>query len=84
MKMSSEHVFIFNLPFCSQITKTPYGTSVHVYLDEGPFNDPDLYPIMIYAGFSSKDKKLVYTSPDDTEADILASASVVLAAFSTK
>jgi len=66
------------------ITKTPYGTSVHVYLDEGPFNDPDLYPVMIYAGFSSKNKKLVYTSPDDTEADILASASVVLAAFSTK
>ena len=77
-------VFTVRLPFFTQITKTPYGTSVHVYLDEGPFNDPDLYPIMIYAGFSSKNKKLVYTSPDDTEADILAAASVVLEAFSTK
>ena len=68
----------------TQITDTPYGTSVHAYADDAPFDDDDLYPIIIYMGFSNKDGTLLYTTPDDTETDILASASVALLAFSTK
>ena len=68
----------------TQITDTPYGTSVHAYADDDPFNDDGLYPIMIYMGYSNKDGTLLYTSPDDTETDILASGAVALLAFSTK
>ena len=43
---------------------TPYGTSIHVYTDyadDATFDDDDLYPIMIYMGFSNKDSTLLYT-----------------------
>ena len=51
----------------TQITDTPYGTSVHAYADDTPFDDDDLYPIMIYMGFSNKDGTLLYTTPDDRD-----------------
>ena len=63
-----------------QVRGTPYGVDKHVYMDEGPFNDPDLYPIMTRMGFSIPihQTKLVYDAPDDKKDDTLAAGLLLL------
>ena len=63
-----------------QIRNTPYGVDKHVYMDEGPFNDPDLYPIMSRLGFSvpAHTKSLVLQPIKDGNDDLLAAGLILL------
>lgn len=72
---------MFSLPpFTSpQIKRTPDGVGRHVFQDNKPFDDPALYPIMLHMGFSVPEDRLIYTSPDDVEDDILAAGIIVIA-----
>ena len=47
-------------------------------MDDKPFDDPALYPIMRNMGFSVPDKRMEYTAPDDIEDDILAAGIIVI------
>ncbi len=68
--------------FSVQILNTPYGSSNHAYVDAGPFNDPDLKPIMGRMGFSlSSTQKLLHTYRDsEAEEDMLAAAFILMLA----
>ncbi len=61
-----------------QISHTPYGTSKHIFTDEGSFNDPELYPILNKMGYSLSNNKLVYTGPEHDEDDMLAAGIIAL------
>ena len=67
-----------NLSCSMQVKHTPYGTNRHLFMDEGPFDDPVLYPILTKMGFSCPDNKLLYTAPEDDEEDVLAAGLIVL------
>lgn len=59
---------------------TPYGSGSHVFIDEGPYSDPDIYPIMMQNGFSVVGGRLTFhhSSEDD---DLLAAMAGVLIAL---
>jgi hypothetical protein len=60
------------------IKHTPKGVGRHVFLDDKPFHDPALYPVMRLMGFSVPERRLVYTCPDDVEDDVLAAGIIVI------
>jgi hypothetical protein len=62
----------------SQIKHTPNGVGRHVFMDDKPFNDSALYPIMRLMGFSVPEKRLEFTAPDDVEDDVLAAGIIVI------
>ena len=66
------------LLFCSQIKRTPNGVGRHVFMDNKPFDDPALSPIMSHMGYSVPEQRLVYTTPDDIEDDVLAAGIIVI------
>ena len=47
-------------------------------MDDKPFNDSALYPIMRHIGFSVPEKRLEFTAPDDVEDDVLAAGIIVI------
>lgn len=47
-------------------------------MDDGPFNDPALHPIMSHMGFSVPERRMEFTAPDDLEDDILAAGIIVI------
>jgi hypothetical protein len=47
-------------------------------MDDKPFNDSALYPIMRLMGFSVPEKRLEFTAPDDVEDDVLAAGIIVI------
>ena len=71
---------IINLTLFSpwQIKRTPDGVGRHVFMDDKPFDDPALYPVMRNMGYSVPEKRLIFTSPDDMEDDILAAGIIVI------
>ena len=66
------------LPFPLQIKHTPNGVGRHVFQDDKPFNDPALFPIMRHMGYSAPETRLIYTTPDNIEDDVLAAGIIVI------
>ena len=58
----------------------PFGSGAHVFIDEGPYSDPDLYPIMMQTGFSVVGGRLTYQHASEDD-DLLAAIAVVLVAL---
>ena len=47
-------------------------------MDDKPFDDPALSPIMSHMGYNVPQQRLIFTAPDDTEDDILAAGIIVI------
>ncbi len=76
--MDNHTSFIPSFPF--QVRSTPYGGDKHVYIDEGPFRDPDLNPFMIRMGFSipPPTNKLVLDLSHEENEDRLSAGMILL------